>query len=225
VGVTLGLSLALACRDAPTAPPSLGPGFSADLIVDSTDQVPPEPRIINPYTQISFTDFQEHHILEIRTGMEYLGNRASMKTGYAVAGEGANQSGEIYNEENSTYNPRLWKSFDRVYPIEVARSCGLTFDANTIHQAWWAVYVRIVPEWLSHKAVAVSRADTYQLMPCEKEQQEETTTSSGGGGSYITITTCWYWAIISGGRVIAIEFDYCESTVVPIDPEYIVNQM
>jgi len=223
----LGLCLALACRDAPTAPapPAAQPRPSADIAIDTVDEFPPEPRILNPYTQIGYVDQGGRHLAEYRVGMEYIGNKASMSTEYVITGDGVSMRDKIYNEQDSYYDFHLWKHFDRVYYVEVPRSCGLELGGGTQHQAWWFLYVRIMPDWKSIRAAATSYGTPYHLEPCEEEHQPTTTTSGGGnGGGYITITTCWYWATIVKGLIVAIEFDYCESSTIPID-EAMLNNM
>jgi hypothetical protein len=217
----VALLLALACRDAPTS--TVAPAFSPDVALDSTDELPPEPSIINPYTELRFTRFADRSLLEIRAGMEYMGNRAWMSTRYDVRGEGVSQSDAFENQKDDTFNPAIWKRFDQTYYVELPRSCGLEISAFTQHRAWWAVYVRFWPNWESRRAITSSRAADLHLPACEKE--EETTTTTGGGGSYITVTTCWYWATIVNGRVTAVELDYCDSVVIPIDENSAVNQM
>jgi hypothetical protein len=246
VGVTLGLCVGVACRDAPTDPrptvAGLQPSASLTLEspgrIDSVDQLPPEPRILNPYTHIGYAEQGGRYLLELRVGMEYIGNKASMTTDYSITGDGVSQHDKIYNEHDGFYTANLsgWKRFEQVYYIEVPRSCGLEFDAYTHHQAWWWLYLRLMPDWKSTRATAGSKGVPYQLQPCEEEEEESeevegeierrsTTTTSGGGGDggsggggSITIETCWYWATIENGVVVNVELDYCTISTISFGP-------
>jgi hypothetical protein len=243
VGVTLGLCVGVACRDAPTDPrltpetePSASLTFESPPRVDSSAQLPPNPRILNAYTNIGYAEQGGRYLLELRVGMEYIGNKASMATDYSIIGDGVSQHDKLYNEQDGFYTASLsaWKHFDQVYYIEVPRSCGLEFDAYTHHQAWWLLYLRLMPDWKSPKATVGSKGMPHHLPPCEEEEEEPeevegeierrtSTTTSGGGGEgggsgSITIETCWYWAYIENGVVTNIELDYCTITTISFGP-------
>lgn len=239
----LAMCVALACRDAPTAAGSPGhrpappesvtapvfPGPTIDLVIDTVQELPPMANILNAYTRINFFKSGDRNVGEYSVGMEYRGNRASMKTQYTVSGS-ASLRDEFFSEHSSVFSLSQIRRFDQVYYIEVPTDCGLSFDGNTLHSAWWFVYFPGVPPDLvqTPKAQLTTVAPPLRLEPCEGEQEPVTTTTiSGGtnGGGYITITTCWYWATIVNGRVVAVELDYCESTIIPIDENGAINEM
>jgi hypothetical protein len=227
----VGASLVLfvgACRDAPTAltlPENTPP--SASISLDSTDEFPPQPRIINPYTIIGFAQQGGQHVVELRVGMEYIGNKASMTTDYSIVGDQVSQHDRIYNEQDAFYTLSwdVWRRFDQVYYVQTARSCGLEINATTQHQAWWFLYLRLIPDWKSPRATTGSRATPYDLGPCEEEEPEpaegerrqETTTTSAGGGT-ITVESCWYWDHYLNGVYTHTTLDHCDVWVYPVDP-------
>jgi len=224
----LAVCLAIGCRDAPTALPATDTPsrLSADFVLDSADQFPPDARILNPYTRVNYVDQGGHHLAEYSAGMEYQGNRASMKTNYDISGEGVSPLRDaIYNEHQSLISFTLWRRFDQVYYIEVPKFCGLDLEGSTQHQAWWHYFMpkSPFPEFVGKHAVAVSLAIPLTLEPCEEELQP-TTTTSGSGGGYVTLTTCWYWVTFSGSRIVSIDLAWCDETVVPVD-ENMLNNM
>lgn len=224
LGAGASLCLALACRDAPTAPAAGGPGPSFDVITDTVSSAPPLPEIIWAKTEIAWNDgrYGGGPAARITADMEYIGNRGSHNIHYSVVGDEPDIVGNLYDVQNRAYSPFARHRFTRPVTVATQKNCGLTIDAHSDHQAWWAVWFPVVPSWESTKATRVSTGPTVQSELCLAPEQ---TSSGGGGGSYLIITTCWYWATIVGGRVTAVELDYCESTVIPIDENTAVNQM
>jgi hypothetical protein len=197
--------------------------------VDTTDELPPEARVINPYTKIGFVSQGGHYIGEYRVGHEFLGNKSSITLHYTITGDDVSTLDDrITDELDAFYDLHVWKRFDGIYNVEVAKFCGLTLEGTSQHQAWWSLFIRWLPDWIGTRGWGFSLGTPLTLQPCPDDEHKESTSStssSAGGGGSITITTCWYWATIVGGRVVNIELDYCDRTVIPIDENFVVNAM
>lgn len=222
------IALALACRDAPTAPPvptpaTGAPGFSADIVTDTVSEVPPAATIFWATTSATFKDGSDGSPPRaiVTADMEYYGNRGSHNISYAITGDEPDISGSVYDVQNRTYSPGFRHRFTRPVEVPTHKTCGLTINAHTTHQAWWHVWLILVPDWQSTHDTKVSRSTTFTTAACPPPPGSDSTGNSGGGGGggWITIETCYYWAYYVNDVLVAIELRYCDYTTIPIAEE------
>jgi hypothetical protein len=190
------------------------------LSSDSATYLPGPAEIYSAYTEISFYDGSHggSPAAEFRVGMEYLGNRALMSLSYDIKGDNLSVSDKIINQEDSFYDLHMRKSWDELYTVPVERNCGLRITARTQHQAWWFLWLRVLPNWESTKDIDYSTASLER----EACQPKEPDNDGGGGGSHggwITIETCHYWAHYMNGALVAIELRYCTYDTIPVADE------
>ena len=215
-GVALAGLLIIGCRDAPTAPMELADSVAVPAFaLDSSAELPPA-KITYAYTQIGFYDGSHggEPSAEISVGMRYIGNQASMTTNYSITANGVTRSDKIFNPQNALYDISYEKRFDKVYYIPTGTKCSLRIDADTQHQAWWQLWIRISPDPTSDREIKFTRGDTFTTDPCEPDPPPDG--GGGGSGGWITIETCYYWAYYVNGVLIDIELRYCEYDTVPV---------
>ena len=220
-GAALAVLALIACRDAPKVPLAPDDSLSGPLLsVDSLGEAPAPASIRNEYTRVSFYDGSHggEASMGILTGMEYIGNRASMSTNYSMRGS-VSRSSRIYNEHDALYDPSLWKRWAEQYYVPTGATCGFDMEAETEHGAWWSVWLRIFPNWTGSRVLKFSRDGPVRAPDCEEEAPPDDNSGGGGTGGWITIETCYYWAHYVNGVLVDIELRYCRYDQVPVADE------